>query len=283
MKQKEANKEEKVKRKELKNEKLSLEKHKKLKEERNTYKQLSPETSKKLFINIILAVGIIAYFTILNYIYSEINQKSILNIVEICSCLLLIVGLVLLEISYKKDNGTTTIIGIEFLVLAFHSLSIKYVITRYDYQFQFYLLTSSYIFAIYYILKAIVVYTKARKEYLKTLSDIPEIVKKDEPIKKEAKKRSEEDIKVDKSDKIQQKPKSIRKRGTRKKKVEEISSENKEKNTRNKVKKSNQKTEKTNADVKKIKTTDNKKIKEKVADDKKIKTKKKSSKKEEEK
>ena len=281
MKQKEANKEEKVKiNEELKNEKLSLEKQKNLKEERNTYKQLSPEISKKLFINIILAVGIIAYFTILNYIYAEIDQKSILNIVEICSGVLLLISLILLEVSYKRDSGTIAILGIEFLVLAFHSLSIKYVITKYDYQFQFYLLTSSYIFAIYYILKAIVVYTKARNEYLKTLSDIPEIVKKDEPIKKEAKKRNNEEVKNNKIDKTQQKPKTIRKRGTRKKKVEESGTENKEKNNQNKTKKNS---EKTKTEVKKTKSTTSKKDKENAVDATKIKTKKKSSKKEEEK
>lgn len=279
MKQKEANKKEKVKiKEELKNEKLSLEKQKNLKEEKNTYKQLSPEISKKLFINIMLAVCIIAYFTILNYIYAEINQNSILNIVEICSGVLLLISLVLLEISYKRDSGEIAILGIEFLVLAFHSLSIKYVITKYDYQFQFYLLTSSYIFAIYYILKAIVVYTKARNEYLKTLSDIPEIVKKEEPVKKEAQKRNSEDVKNNKIDKTQQKPKTIRKRGPRKKKVEESGTGNKEKNNQNKTKKSN---EKTKAATKKIKSTTSKKDKEKVVDA--PKTKKKSSKKEEEK
>ena len=275
MKQKEANKEEKVKiNEELKNEKLSLEKQKNLKEERNTYKQLSPEISKKLFINIILAVGIIAYFTILNYIYAEKKKKTILNIVEICSGVLLLISLILLEVSYKRDSGTIAILGIEFLVLAFHSLSIKYVITKYDYQFQFYLLTSSYIFAIYYILKAIVVYTKARNEYLKTLSDIPEIVKK------EAKKRNNEEVKNNKIDKTQQKPKTIRKRGTRKKKVEESGTENKEKNNQNKTKKNS---EKTKTEVKKTKSTTSKKDKENAVDATKIKTKKKSSKKEEEK
>lgn len=64
-----------------------------------------------------------------------------------------------------------------------------HVITLLKYEFQFYLLTSSYVIAIYYVLKAIILYTKGRKEYLEGLSDIPEIVKKEEPVKKEAKKR----------------------------------------------------------------------------------------------
>lgn len=66
-----------------------------------------------------------------------------------------------------------------------------HVITLFKYEFQFYLLTSSYVISIYYVLKATILYTKGRKEYLESLSDISEIVKKDKPIKKTAKKRNQ--------------------------------------------------------------------------------------------
>ena len=75
-------------------------------------------------------------------------------------------------------------------MLSLHSLSIMHIITIYKYDFRFYLLTSSYIVSIYYVLKAIIFYTKGRREYLNSLSDISEIVKKDEPVVKEAKKRT---------------------------------------------------------------------------------------------
>ncbi len=71
-----------------------------------------------------------------------------------------------------------------------------HVITLFKYEFQFYLLTSSYVIAIYYVLKATILYTKGRKEYLESLSDIPEIVKKEEPVKKEAKKRKHKEKKI---------------------------------------------------------------------------------------
>ena len=52
----------------------------------------------------------------------------------------------------------------------------------------FSIIVSSYAFSIYYILKAIILYTKERRDYLKSLSDIKEIVDI-KPTKKEAKKR----------------------------------------------------------------------------------------------
>ena len=197
--------------KDTKKEKISIEN--KLKKDKES-KQIPQESLKDIFKNIIFAIGVIIYFAILNFVYPRVEQELILNIVEICSGILLLAALVLLEMAYKKDSGKFTIIAIEFLVLAFHSLSIKHVITKYDYQFQVYLLTSSYVISIYYILKAIIIYTKGRKKYLDNLSDIPEILKKDEPVKKEAKKRSEiEEKKVE-----EHKPKSI-KTGRKKKKV----------------------------------------------------------------
>ena len=247
---------------EVKDEKISLENN--FKKDKET-KQIPPEALKDIFRNIIIAIGVIIYFAILNFTYFKIEQEKILSVIEICSGILLLAALVLLEIAYKKDSGKFTISAIEFLVLAFHSLSIKYVITRYDYQLQFYLLTSSYVISIYFILKAIIIYTKGRKKYLDTLSDIPEILKKDEPVKKEAKKRSEV---VEKQPKVvEHKPKS--KRGTKRKKKEpekEIeNSENKKETKKSKIKKEDSKIDKKTETKKTSKTT--KTIKEEKTDE----------------
>lgn len=254
MKQKIAKKEEKdtkINNNKLEKEKISLENN--LKKDKET-KQIPQEALKDIFKNIIIAIGVIIYFAILNFTYFKIEQEKILSVIEICSGVLLLAALILLEIAYKKDSGKFTISAIEFLVLAFHSLSIKYVITRYDYQLQFYLLTSSYVISIYFILKAIIIYTKGRKKYLDTLSDIPEILKKDEPVKKEAKKRSEV---VEKPKVVENKPKS--KRGTKRKKIEpekEIeNSENKKTTKKSKTKKEDSKADKKTETKKTSKST----------------------------
>lgn len=98
-----------------------------------------------------------------------------------------------------------------------------HIITLFQYHFQFYLLTSSYVFSIYYVLKAIILYTKGRRDYWKSLSDISEIVKKEEPIKKEAKKRKEEksgieskEEKIEKKQKNQEQKKKSKKRSKKK-------------------------------------------------------------------
>ena len=81
--------------------------------------------------------------------------------------------------------------AIEVLVVAGHTLSIAHVVQSNKFEFANYILVSSYIFSIYYLLKAIFIYTKERREYLKSLSDIKDIVS-NEPVKKVATKKGEQ-------------------------------------------------------------------------------------------
>lgn len=155
-------------------------------------KEISQEILKKIFANILRAIGIMLYFIILNLAHSTMQQERLVGDIEVFAGAFLVVGIYFFERAYKKDNGYTAITGIEFLVLSLHSLSIMHVITMFHYDFRYYLLTSSYVFSIYYVLKAIILYTKEKRAYLNSLSDISEIVKKEEPIKKEAKKRNGE-------------------------------------------------------------------------------------------
>ena len=108
------------------------------------------------------------------------------------------------------------------MALSMHSLSIMNVITMMKYDFRTYLLTSSYIIAIYYVFKAIVIYTMQRRQALKELSDISEIVKEDEPIKKEAKKKKKQEEPAKKENKKEEKRNSpiVKKQKSKNEKIE---------------------------------------------------------------
>lgn len=176
--------------KEEKEEKKENKKNNKKNKKKKLPKEISQEILKKMFGSLLRAVGIMLYFIILNLAYSNMKQERLISDIEVFAGSFLIVGIIFLEKAYKKDNGSMAVSGMEFLILSLHSLSIMHVITLLKYDFRFYLLASSYVFSIYYVLKAIILYTKDRREYLNSLSDISEIVKKDEPVKKEAKKRN---------------------------------------------------------------------------------------------
>ena len=144
---------------------------------------------KTIFKNLVRAILVMLYFITLNFAYTRMNLERLIGDIEVFSGVFLVLGLLALEKSYKEEKGSTAITAIELMALSMHSLSIMNVITMMKYDFRTYLLTSSYIIAIYYVFKAIVIYTMQKRKELKELSDISEIVKDDEPRKKEAKKR----------------------------------------------------------------------------------------------
>lgn len=158
--------------------------------EKKMPKEVSKEIINKIWKNIVKAIGVIIYYMVLNMAYHSIKSERLIEDIKVFAGSYLLLGLVMLEKSYKEDNESIFLTGIELFVLAFHSMSIMHVTTMFGYDFQIYLLVSSYIFAAYYILKAIIICTKEKRKYLKGLSDISEIVKKDEPQKKEAKKKN---------------------------------------------------------------------------------------------
>lgn len=143
---------------------------------------------KKIFENIIIAIAMMIYFIIINFSYLRMEESILLQGIKIASIVILFFSIIIFEVAYRKDSGRIAINGIEVLVLAIHTLTIWTVINRFKIEFATYVLISTYTFAIYYILKSIIIYTIEKKKYLDSLSDIHEIVS-NEPIKKEAKKR----------------------------------------------------------------------------------------------
>lgn len=191
-------------------------------------KEYDNKILKKVFINLVIAICIMLYLVGINIAYSKIDQSVITNVIKVSTLIFLAIGIILLEIAYKKESATLLISSIEALVFSTHSLTIMHIIKIFNFDFQLYILTSSYVFSIYYVLKTIVIHTKGRRDYLKSLSDISEIVKKDEPVKKESKKRKiqeNEKIETEQKDKaeLENKPK---KRGRPKKTETKVEDKN---------------------------------------------------------
>ena len=143
---------------------------------------------RNIFKNLAILALIILYFGFINFTYIKMEEDIITLITKIASMVLLFLSIIIFEVAYHKDSGRLAINGIEILFLAFHTLTIWHVISKRQLSFKSYLLFSVCAFSIYYILKAIIIYTKGKRDYVKSLSDIHEILNND-PVKKEAKKR----------------------------------------------------------------------------------------------
>ena len=197
----------------------------------------------KIIKNLLKAIGVVCYFIVLSFAYTRMNLDRLVGDIEVFSGLFLVLGIIALEKSYKDENGNMAITAIELLALSMHSLSIMHITTLLKYDFKTYMGISSLVVVVYYLLKGIISYTKERREYLKGLSDISEIVKEEEPVKKEAKKRNKEELEEkveskkqevisnDKS-KSKQEKKKEKKKSKKTEKVEKNGKTNKEKTSR---------------------------------------------------
>lgn len=158
-------------------------------------KKIDEDVLKKMMRNFLKAILIMFYFLIINIMHiiadKQLSQKGIKTL----TLIFLFVGIVLIEKAYKKDSRKIAIEGIEVLILAVHLLTIEHVTTRFNFYYEAYILSSSYIIALFFVLKSFIIYTNWIKECDNSRSDIKEILKKEEPIKKEAtKKKKEENI-----------------------------------------------------------------------------------------
>ena len=129
------------------------------------------------------------YFILINFSYYRLEENFLVIELKVLSAIVLILGIIFLEKAYHKDSGKIAINAIELLFLSGHTLSIMHVVEVNNFIFTDYILISSYIFSVYYLVKSIIIFTKERREYLKSLSDIREIVDI-KPTKKDAEKRN---------------------------------------------------------------------------------------------
>ena len=166
---------------EVQNTKLDNEHIEKI-EELETKKEL-PEIEEekinvKVFENLVIAdvVMLFLYFIALGALNIETN--AFLTDLRVFSITLITFAIMLFEYSYRKENGNVCIHGIECLVLAIFTLISIYLYTLYFKKFHMIVASISFIFAVYYVGKSIIIYRKMKKQYIDSLNDINEIVKK---------------------------------------------------------------------------------------------------------
>ena len=210
-------------------------------------KEVNEKYIKKIYLNILKAILIVFYFFVLNLACENISVEHLERGIQLCTMVFLFIAIVIFEIAYRKDDDDLAIQGIEVLVLSAYTLTSQHITKKYNFNFKNYSLVASYFFAIYFIVKCIVIYTKGRKEMAEDYSDIKEIVKKDEPIKKEATKKQ----KVNSEDEKTKKVRKTKKENTKKneEKAEVKKQPVKRKTTRKKVEKVEEKPE--NTEIKK--------------------------------
>lgn len=143
--------------------------------------------------NLIYALVIEIFFIFLIVSIKLVDESIVLKYIKICSMVVLAITIFIFEKAYKKDSGSMAVTGMEFFLLSILIILLEHISCMTNTKIDKVVMIYSYSFAIYYVIKSMIIYTKYRKEQLDSLSDITDIVK-DEPIKKEPTKKEEKNI-----------------------------------------------------------------------------------------
>ena len=167
----------------MEEEKIISEFEEKIEKTKKMPQDIENKLNKKLIENISMAIAIIVYFMSLIFGKERINATNYTNLLKTYTMCLGILSIIIFEFSYKKESVKSMYTGIEVLILSIVTMFSIYICKVQELKYILYLALFAYEFSIYYLIKDILIYNKTKKEYLKTLTDIEEITKKEEPQK----------------------------------------------------------------------------------------------------
>lgn len=141
-------------------------------------KEEENKINKKVFENILIANIIMIFLYLISLGSLNIETPVFMTDLKVFSVTLIVFTILLFEHSYRKENANICIHGIECLILAIFTLLSTYLYTIYLSDFYLIVSIASFLFAIYYVGKSILIYMKMRKKYFESINDISEIIKK---------------------------------------------------------------------------------------------------------
>ncbi len=144
---------------------------------------------RNAIINFAYAIILTIYILCFNILYNQLELNVLERYIQISSISFLGIAIVMFEIAYRKKIKSIGLNGIEFFAFSVFILLIQHMPKILESDITTYMQMGIYIVVSYYIIKIAFIYTNQKREELKSLSDIKEIVK-DEPIKKETKRKN---------------------------------------------------------------------------------------------
>jgi len=160
-----------------------------IKDKQTMSKECEGKINKRIFSNILIATVMLVYLIIVILGSKNIENDIFIVDLKVCSIFLSLLSILIFERSYKSADGKLCIYGIETLALAILTLIGVYVFQIIGELFTPLISGVAIIVAIYYLIKSIGIYTKGKKEYIKSQSDINEIVREELPETVETKRR----------------------------------------------------------------------------------------------
>ena len=235
----------------------------KIKKERKISKEVDKKIKDRIIVNSAICIALVMLIATYMMAANMLPKEWTKMFYSVSSIVFLIFTIIVFEIGYKKDSGKLAISGVELLAISIFSLFAPYIFLKYNYTVIY---GAIIIVLIYYIIKIIRIYQLEKKNYIKTIDDIQEIIKKeskDELAKEYEVKRQEELEKAKKKKIVKENNKSAKTKKETPKKKTQTKKVNKDLNNKSNKTTTNKKTTKSTSTKKTTtKTKNNKHIKE---------------------
>lgn len=232
--------------------------------------KLPKEQKEKIYAKLVkefwMAIAIFIYFIFVNVSYGKLEDSIYINCLKVCAGILICSTIVMFEIAYRKDSGVIALHSVEILVLAILTLFMPYIYFYRGLALRFLYSFSSMYIAIYYAIKALIIYQIEVKKYISGLSDVKEIIlDEDVSYLDEKNERKFEDVR--KFD--EEIEKKIEENKKNKRKIDLIRKENKKRRSQKKLDE-NENTEETSKEAEAIKESNQNTEKENKTEEKKV-------------
>lgn len=206
-----------------------LNKMEKINEERKISKEVEKNITERIIANTAICISLTILIFTIKIISNFLSREISLIITNIFASIFLVFTITMFEIAYKKDSGKLAISSVELLFISLFVLFSQHINLKLNSNI---INTILIIFNIYYIVKIIIIYNKEKKKYLKSISDINDIIKKeskDKLLEEFKTKEEEKNKKTKKNTKNKTSKKQTQKKKTAKAKTNKKTTINKNK------------------------------------------------------
>lgn len=136
------------------------------------------EVMNQIWECVFSAIIVYAYFIFVNLGIKNIHQNVLIVDLKVFSVSFAVVAVMLLESAYSKKETKNLCRGIEFLGLAIITMLLQYMVLYLTPNYRIIVPIFAVIYNVYFVLKAFFLMYKIKRNYMKNLSDIKEIIAK---------------------------------------------------------------------------------------------------------
>ena len=149
---------------------------KEIKKNKKIPKEALNKIYTRVFNNIFLAIAVILYLDFVILGFMNIDHNVLMTDLKVFGIMLLVISIYNIEKAYKNESKSYVISAIEFAVLAISTIMIIYINVIMPSKIVPIIVLLAFAFAIYYTIKATVIYLKSKKKYY--METMKEIIKK---------------------------------------------------------------------------------------------------------